>query len=129
MEQFGLQNALETTRYEVQAECDGKRIDAAREVMDNAEMASGHPSSEERRRQLHRLWKRNLPMLHIVHAHQEEAREAWEVSMRQVPAGKYYSNSLMARAQKFSRREAGKHPLEQILRQHAPSTAPNDDWF
>ncbi|KAH8551653.1 hypothetical protein BGW37DRAFT_466979 [Umbelopsis sp. PMI_123] len=126
MEQSGFRDALETTGGELQAEWERqgairfkqappnesvriRRAEAATDVMVIAEMAARHPSSEERRRQFHRLWKKTLPM-------------------RQVPAGKYYSTSLMARAQNVLRQDEGRHPLEQILRQYAPPTAQNDDW-
>ncbi|KAG2185763.1 hypothetical protein INT43_002198 [Umbelopsis isabellina] len=125
MEESGLQNALETTRGEVQAEWQRQaairfkpappnelfrmlRHHAAKDVMRVAEKAMGHPS---------------------IHAHQEEAREAWEVFMKQIAADKYYSTSIMARHQSILRIAAGKHPLAQILRQYPPADAQNDHWM
>jgi hypothetical protein len=95
----------------------------AMETFQLAETSRGAPGSSERQSQVNRLWRLNLPVLHVVWSHSEHEHQGWHQFMLNVGVNKYFAAAMYREKQRVQAAEAGDHPLAYILRHFPPPGA------
>jgi hypothetical protein len=101
----------------------------AMETFQLAETSRGASGSYERQSQVNRLWRVNLPVLHVVWSHSEHEHQAWHQFMLNVRVNKYFAAAMYRERQRVQAAEAGDHPLAYILRDFPPPGTQDHTWM
>jgi hypothetical protein len=101
----------------------------AMETFQLAETSRGASGSSERQSQVNRLWRLNLPVLHVVWSHSEHEHQAWHQFMLNVGVNKYFVAAMYRKKQRMQAAEAGEHPLAYIQRDFPPPGAQDHTWM